>query len=508
MKKTIFTLALISSLAVASCTKVDQPETDRNQEELPYVLDTRSFSELTAKDFQVTGQEASLYAFIKSRNYFLTYDQTGVLDSSEVLLCNPDQIDIKAYPDFDAPDIFILNYPNDTWEILSADKRTSIVLASGNGKFSMDDKEHEARTAWVKDLAQEINALHDYNGEIKNAEERYGRWQLILYEASYLKEEMNELGCYYNPYPNHLTKQTRSSAEPDTSYHPVPGHYVPAFTQDNCRTIEQRTHLTSTLWSQLAPYNQYCPMDFETHNRAKAGSDAVAGAQMVYYIHRNGDAWPPIYRTGYCEAYITDPMDWTAMDQFDQSEDNWLLFQTADSTRMASVMIANIGERMMLNYGLNYTGGNFADLQTVLLSEYGIESFMLPFNGGDVNPYEEIMLMLHSGLPSIVHTGYGESNTQPHTFIVDGYKRERHSSWLAYSFEADDLNWDGHLITESMFQGYVYETYFCMNWGTGYNDNDWYVNSSDWHHNNLDYSNRQALMSFRMDGSNPGDDVE
>ena len=425
-------------------------------------------------------------------------------------------VDIKAYPNKENPDIFILNYIfNDFWEILSADKRTAMVIASGKGKFSMDD-ENVAKVAWVKDLAQEINALHNYEGEIKNSEERYAMWQEILSCGNDIKEgkrilqyrSSNDVPDFN---PNLLTRA--SSTDPDTTYHPVPGHYECVTDYQINYVIEQKSHLISTRWSQVSPFNQYCPMDYATHSRAKAGSDAVAGAQMVYYMHRASDACPEVYRTGYCDAYITDPMDWTAMDQFDKSADNWSLFQTSDSTRMASVMIANIGRCMQLNYGLSYTGGDFEELKQAIQSEYELESFSLPFDG-EVDPYEEIYRMAHSGIPSIVHTSYGQNNTQPHTFIVDGCKVALLNNYVLYQFVPDDpmlssqYSGAGTIWAGPYFTHNSYETFFCMNWGNGSEDNSWYIDSSDWHINTLDYSNREALLSFRMGGSVPEEDME
>ena len=510
MKKALFAIALICSLAAVSCTKDDLPANDQ-EEARPYVLDTRSFSELSAKDVRVTMEEAELYSYWKALGPDFVCLPNNDIDWDHWVSCDQKEIEIKAYPDKDNPDIFIYNYPNNTWEILSADKRTVITLAKGEGKFSMDD-ENDARVAWVKDMAQEIHILHTYEGEIKNAEERYAMWQEILFWGDEIKKETELTGTYpcrwiKEEIPD-LSMATRAAV--DTSYHPVPGHYHAIPVQQDPITIEQKSHFISTAWKQTTPFNQYCPVSRGNYVNAKAGSDAVAGAQVVHYMHYNFNTCPEVYKVGYCQAYIEDdPMDWTAMDQFDKSADNWSLFQTSDSTRMASVMIANIGRRMQLNYGLNYTGGNFDDLQYALGSEYGLNSYLVPFDG-DVDPYEEIERMAYSRIPSIVHTSYDQNNTQPNTFIIDGYKKEMIQHMVYYVFIPDVFIPDDVFATPVYFTHNTYITSFCMNWGDGYvhSDSEWFVNSSDWHISSLDSSNREAFLDFRQDGSVPGEDVE
>ena len=46
----------------------------------------------------------------------------------------------------------------------------------------------------------------------------------------------------------------------------------------------------STTWSQLAPFNQYCPIDPTTGKRSSVGCAALALAQIVHYTHYLGNA--------------------------------------------------------------------------------------------------------------------------------------------------------------------------------------------------------------------------
>ena len=193
------------------------------------------------------------------------------------------------------------------------------------------------------------------------------------------------------------------------------------------------------------------------------------------------------------------------MEQYDKSASNWANFQTSDSTRMAAILLANIGSSMQMTYGVNYSHGDFYALQSVLLSEYDLESYCVSFADATVNPYEEIRMMLDEGIPSIVHSN-GDNTTNPYTFIVDGYKSGTHYTPAYYTFIPDDQvnNSQYFSLHTDIFIMESPITYFCMNWGdNGGWSNVWLVDSGDWHVGNLNYDDREALLSFRMDGSTP-----
>ncbi|MBQ7576520.1 MAG: C10 family peptidase [Bacteroidales bacterium] len=473
------------------------------------VIQSNQADELTrgsaTGDFFVSKTEALLYAVYKAtgKSVDLTKSMNKGYAPADGVVFDPSKTEIKSYPDEGVPALYILNYPTGKWEIISADKRTTPVIAAGNGRFDMD-KVSPNLAGWIKSLAKEISELQNYPYQVNNGEARLAEWNSILGFSEQFTSSGDGTAAYRVIHPGY---GTRSGSQPDTSSHPVPGHYQLVIGQqyDVCPTVVN--HLTSTKWGENAPYNQYCPKDRAIPgNRAPAGSEAVAGGQMVYYMHYSSDACPAVYGSAFCSAYIDDePMDWTNMEQYDKSAANWAYFQTSDSTRMAAILLANIGSSMQMTYGVNYSYGNFDALQSVLFSEYDLESYCVSFADAAVNPYEEIRLMLDEGIPSIVHSN-GDNSTNPYTFIVDGYKSGTHYTQAYYTFIPDDQVGNSQYLSlhTDIFIMESPITYFCMNWGdNGGWSNVWLVDSGDWHVGNLSYDDREALLSFRMDGSTP-----
>ncbi|MBR6269493.1 MAG: C10 family peptidase [Bacteroidales bacterium] len=457
-------------------------------------------------DFLVTQIDANLYVVFKATGKgtnIAKFTKQGYTQADRVAF-DPSKTEIKTYPEEGIPSFYILNYPTGKWEILSADKRTTPVIAAGYGRFVMDEVSPNL-AGWIKSVAKEISELQKYPYLVKNCEARLAEWNTILsFSKRFSAHDGNGAEVYRLIHPGY---GTRSGAQPDTSSHPVPGHYELVIGEQYDLYPNVVSHLTSTKWGENAPFNQYCPKNRDIPgDRAPAGSETVAGGQIVYYMHYASDACPAVYGSAFCSAYIDDnPMDWTNMEQYDKSASNWADFQTSDSTRMAAILLANIGSSMQMTYGVNYSHGDFDALQSVLLSEYDLESYCVSFADATVNPYEEIRMMLDEGIPSIVHSN-GDNTTNPYTFIVDGYKSGTHYTPAYYTFIPDDQvnNSQYFSLHTDIFIMESPVTYFCMNWGdNGGWSNVWLVDSGDWHVGNLNYDDREALLSFRMDGSTP-----
>ena len=525
MKRLVISLlSIVTVLVIGSCTA---EQTDYN----PASNDgaratTKSFEELGPKDFFVSNEDLIDYIYYKSSGQDWNWYTNE--NGSQICFDPAKDVTVIPYPDKNNPSIYIVNYKNcwnihfnedftsvgdqflfsrypDCWEIISSDKRTAMVLAAGEGTFSMDDCNANL-IGWIKDMAAEIAYLHTYSGDIKNAKERYAIWCNIIEAAVVIEDRWeNDKGVYPFTYPDYLKEHhlwkddTRSSTQIDTTYHPIPGHYELIGLPNILFQQTQGNHLTTTQWGEGSPYNQYCPKyrDIPTM-RAKAGSEAVAGGQLVHYMHYFSDACPQIYGSAFCNAYIEEPMDWDAIGQFDKSEANWANFQTSDSTRTASVLLANIGTGMRIEYGLNCTSGATDDLQRVLADEYGLESYCIAFDDEDINPYNEIKDMIDNGIPSIVHSaGSEQNNTDPYTFLIDGYHNSTYTQIKVYVFvpETYDPQYEPIIATVETL---VPCPYFGMNWGDYGNGNDiWFADSQDWHVASGDHSNRQALISFR-----------
>ena len=465
--------------------------------------DSSATRSVDLKDYIVTPKDAHMYVTFKS-----TGKGPDFSDSNEwIPLFKMKDVKMISYPDNNDPLIYIINYPNGRWEVLSGDKRTVPVLAAGRGQFDLKGA-NTNEIGWIKSMADIIKALRSYSDPIKNQEERYESWCTMIEYGEYVEAARQDNPVAFTDYQPKSQSLTRST--PDTTYHPVPGHYEFRYVQTSFVPGAVVNHLTSTKWGESYPYNQYCPInpDIPTQ-RAPASSEAVAGGQLVYYMHYwgDGDLCPEVYGSAFCTAHIgDDPMDWTNMEQYDKSSSNWANFQTSDSSKMAAVLLANIGSKMQVNYGVNYSSGDFDALQGVLYNEYGLESYLLPFVNGPVNPYTWIKESLEESIPVIVHSGTGTNNTLPYTFLIDGFKTGTNEEYGCYVYVPSDPADHDHIFFTEVFLKSSYPiTYFCMNWGRhGIGSNDWCVNVDDWWcASTYDHSNRQSFLSFRMQGEDP-----
>ncbi len=403
-------------------------------------------------------------------------------------------MDISLYPNEANPTLYIVNY-NDGWEIISGDKRTSAVIASGEGRFSTNDINSNC-LEWIKHLSSEIALLKITKEETRNALEYMMFWKCINPDNYFIQE----------------ISTTRSGL--DTSYHPVPGHYELIYVDENINVIDSIGHLIKTKWGQTYPYNQYCPIDsshvpYDSPERCYVGCVPLAGGQIVNYYHLN-DCCPAIYDSAYVNTREFPYTNWDLMRQWHKSPANWAKMHSTDSSRMAAILLANIGQGIEAKYDY-YDGGTNASLTALhdfLLEEYELESYDILFTSPYINCYDYIEELLMEGFPSIIGgagTQINNIDVYRHAFIVDRYKKQRVDYCYTYGFCPND-GYDYPFGDEVQ---YIYHSpasvYFGMNWGFfGQGDDTWCVKSGDWYCGSVNFSNRIQLLSFKCDGEEPG----
>lgn len=427
---------------------------------------------------------------------------------------------ILPFPSDDDLACYLINY-EDSWEMISSDKRTAAVIASGEGEFDPNFETNKT-VVWLTCLAEEISALKTTNVETKNSEEYQLFWKMITGDKSLF--EQGEGG-------------TRSG--PDTLYHPVPGHYELFSVVPIEYSTYVKDHLIRTKWGQDAPYNQYCPIDssvcdfYNYHGQTYsgdlynclAGCVAVAGGQIVKYYKDLGNDGAEPYRYASCATREYPNTNYNAMLQWDKSFSNWTYFNTADSSRMAAVMLANIGKNcQMCYYGeYEYEGdvndyvhyyristSALAPLQSVLLNEYQTDSFYFVFDSTSINLYDYIEELLENDYPSIVGAYTNSFYEAGHVFIVDSYRKYYERYECHYYFVPDDPRFAPEIYDEVL---YYYNspimTSFAMNWGyNGQWDNTWCAKSGDWYLGNINLNHRIDLMTFDTQGGLPDPGLE
>lgn len=460
---------------------------------------------------QVTRGSAELYS--------VTTEDIEAYIRFKALVSKDENLVVKSvvpFPEEENPLLYAINY-EDRWELISTDKRTAAVVATGEGEFNPDFNTNKS-IAWLSCLADEIRVLKESHAEPKNSESYQLFWMLVTTSKALFGE-----------------KEQITRSGPDTMYHPVPGHYELFYVEDHEETVASINHLVHTEWGQGYPYNLYCPIDSSVYYyysqpgnpyegeipKCVAGCVAVAGGQMVYYMYSQvGNDGAEPYRYASCATREWPNTNYDAMQQWDQSFSNWIYFNGTDSSRMAAVMLANIGKNCLMEYYgrhyYNYNGSPISSssldrLQPVLLNVYQTESYLFDFFNANFNLYDYIEDLLIEGYPSIVDAGNGDTLTNRHAFIVDRYKKSRTRYDCYYRFCPDNPN----LYPPYMFEEVLYSyyspviTYFGMNWGDyGNDDGTWCVKSGDWYFGNLNYDSRVYLMTFDTQGGSPDPGLE
>lgn len=361
---------------------------------------------------------------------------------------------------------YIVNFPdNQGWQIVSSDQRTPAILAeSPHGSFSLDT-DNAGLYAWMIGIAEDMYAVrHAANTDLSFSEE-----EISCNTRFWSKEPSRSL----DPHPEDDGAWVGTSTTVTEVYDTIP-------------------HLTSTQWAQRDPYNEYCPLTTNGTGRAPAGCVAVAGAQMLYYLH---DKWGvPEYMesSAYCSGYVGTGN--YIMTQWNPTNTVWddmitsLCYGSCSHYHPESVMIARVGWLIGANYDNDGTSASMDNLVDDVFNLYDIDC--------DYGSYSEnaVKNSLLSGLPVIVGASRQwypnwDFNIPGHAFLIDGYKRTRIKTTTHYTFIPNDPeNYDPS--THPSYDVITYSspeiTSVKMNWGwrsqwyPNYRNDGWYTLTGDW----------------------------
>ncbi len=380
--------------------------------------------------------------------------------------------------------MYIVNYGQEFgWEILSGDARTPAIIAQDDtGCFSLDAFEGAA-AAWMGKIAMDMDRIrHSANKDLAFTEE-----QIQLNRAFWTGVNPSR--------PDNSKQETRG------------GHWEVTTTQEEI-VLGVCEHLTPH-WSQLTPYNQYCPYLFLGSERAVAGCVAVAGAEVLYYLHNLYSVPEQMVSTGYCNGTTLLHGDGDH-DFYNESSNVWSAmnpYYTSTGTNLPeALMIGKIGHDVGMHYG-NSSWAFPENLRTNVFIPYGITCSYS-------NNYDEDIVRnsLTNNLPVIITASdfLIPADFDLHCFVADGYKRVR----IKYTHYHYWVNDGGPIIEpadpflginppsepQSGHESYYTYTYsqpylsaMKINWGwstqwtVGLN-NGWYAFTASWYvHNGDDY---------------------
>lgn len=255
------------------------------------------------------------------------------------------QVDIIPYTDSMADTLmYFVNYKNGGWKIYSSDKRTPPVLAEGgSGYFSLEEGS-PAVAEWISFIAKNISSVR----KATDAELSFSEEDICHNKAFWGGEPPRGHG---DPIPG-----------PDPTY--PPGHWeeiiyaIPEY--------DITDHLVAR-WDQNHPYNECCPyLVSDPNTRAKAGCVAIAGAQMLLYLHNKLGTPVEAPSTGYCVGDISN------YEQFFINESSSVWSQM--STIHQNSSIATLPEAILIGFVGKTVDMHYCD------DIFGVYSWALPGN--------------------------------------------------------------------------------------------------------------------------------
>lgn len=397
--------------------------------------------------------------------------------------------------------LYIVNRPCGGWRIFSADKRIPPILADCPFGSYEEAIENEMTAEWIEMMAYDVKAVKHTPTE-----------NLNLTEEEILSN-INFWNLYCSPEDFIASiSETRSHGplKPGVPFEDK-GHYELDGIYSTEVVYDSIEHLTRTHWHQGSPYNACCPIATESTNgeRCAAGCTAIAGAQLLYYLH----------------FYLRIPMNVPYYSDWIDGVYNYLrnqndgLSNPTDSALFchnydAAPLVATIGHLLNSNYSLLRTSGSLVDLAEVVFPHYGIICEECGYEQSIVDA------SLARGVPVIVGA-YGKKTTDwfglvshyeyGHSFLIDGYKRFCIKTTAIYHWKFDDNSAMHQCVDDSIVVSYTspYITQIRMNWGYRTDVTDrlgidaWYIPTGDWrfqdednHEYNYVYK-RRLIHSFR-----------
>lgn len=351
-----------------------------------------------------------------------------------------DKVSIKGINDnWGFTSLYYVEYPQG-WEILSSDMRTPCVLVHSN-KGSFDLNSSHPINSEIQLLASDIAK---FSTSMDVSEEMFGNisfWESI---RGLGKLELAET-------------RTKSSIE-DTDG----GRYILESVEITQEPYDTIGHLIQTHWHQRSPYNKWCPYRTDVPNEhCLAGCVAIAGAQMLYFLHNKFGVPQTAPDNAVCAVDFTRHHIRSMWHQSGSSSTIWDEYGTAPYPE--SILIANVGYYVDMSYSNGGSGAVTEKLSTQCFPHYGISSVFYE-NLTRPDLAVKIVSSLSSGMPVVAK---GHSEAGGHCFIIDRALRVIQTQNCTYKWIPDNegenlMGHDEYVHTTSQI---ISIEYIGANWG-------------------------------------------
>ena len=377
---------------------------------------------------------------------------------------------------------YIVNYDGGGWEIISADKRSPMTWAHGEGEFQLESLNPNAKF-WLDMQAEQILELR--KNESYTNEEHLAQWGILS------------------------SKNSDKSSRDVSIYH----YYLGS--DDTHEYIDDIGPLLYTQWGQSGDdemYNRYCPLETDEPNkRAPAGCVAVAGAQVLYFLYREQGISLYMPNGASCSGVVGNYTQ-----SFAPSCNTYYITKiplhsgdiVGTNKLYSRIFMAWIGNKTGVRYTNDGTYAYTNDL-TKVFSLYDVNCTY-----DSTYDFTTVRNSILGKIPVIVGGSRLPSSSSGndkigHCWVIDGYRKIK-TTHNVYYYRC------GHQLTDEEINALTLDDYnyvqtsttytseFHMNWGwNGTYDTYYLVNSNDWSPNGTPYNiNLDMIYGFYKRSNN------
>ena len=350
---------------------------------------------------------------------------------------------------------YVVNTEGYGWRIISADARTPAILAEDyQGSFSLHDG-NPGIQIWLDFMKRDMAAVRQSTDDkLKFGEDEIAANKAFWSNGGFRAQDDPQL-----PFPNG-TWGVRTTIE--------------------TLVADSLNHMTPH-WDQGFPYNVYCPLkSWSTTIHVPAGCTAIAGAEVLYYLH---------YKIGVPEeAYGTMSWNGDVPEYGSPSTANWDLmdpeYNASGPADKEAILIERVGYQSGMSYADTASAADLTDLREGALYQHNIVCSQRNYNQDTVKRY------LSRLFPVIVSAYTQLIGGVGHSFVIDGYKKT-YTKYTYYHYYIP--NDPDEPIPPGCESYYTYHyttpeiTAIKINWGwrtqwaLGYQLNDgWFTLTGDW----------------------------